>query len=151
MNCIPTVIQIYCYSVHKNQVVTSAYFLNCILSLHNVTALLKSVCPQYRTPNTLLNWVTQSTECHNRLNDDNFSHTRGPGTRNLIVICFKNSHSLAATGAPVTYNCMSWDLKHHFILLRVYKLHLSCSYIFPKEFTSKHVIPAFFFSNLHRA
>lgn len=117
------------------KVVTSACFLNHFQWLQNVMALLNSMSSQYRTPNLKLKWVTQSS-CHNRLNDDTISHTRGPGSRNLIVICFKNSHSLAATAAPLTYNCMSWDLKHHFILCWVYKLHLSCHYKVPNEFTS---------------
>lgn len=119
----------------EDKVVTFAFSLNHFQSLQNAVASLNRLSWQCRTPNLRQNWVTQSS-CHNRLNDDNISHTRGPGTRNLMVICFKNSHSLAATAAPLTYNCMSPDLKHHFTLRWVYKLQLSSHYKFEEEFTS---------------
>lgn len=98
-------------------------------------APLNSLSWQSRTPNLRQNWVTQSS-CSSRMNDDNISHSKRPGTRSIIVICLENSHRLAATAAPLTYNCTSQDLKHHFFLCWVYKLHLSCYHNFPEEFTS---------------
>lgn len=90
-------IQIYLRQTEV-KVLTSACSLNHLQWLQHVTAPLNCPAWQNRTPNVRQNWVKQSSL------PQWTKHTSRPGTRNLTVVSFRNSHGPGASAAPLTYN-----------------------------------------------